>query len=352
LFSLPLRRRERAQLVLDLLAGGLKRGHSAEQTFIAAAGSRDRSLGARFHLLAAHLETGQRLGAALGKVPGLLPKTMTAMLQAGEHAGDLARVLPACQRLLRDGLSQTRGAMNYLVVLVFVVTPITPLVFLTLRTYVFPRLKLIAQDMEVAWPSLTAFVFGEEHWFQVIGLALALGLYGGAGCYVGGPRLASWLQARGVPWLDWLDWRLPWRRRRMQRDFAGLLALLLDAGLAEERALALAADGTANRWFIQHAQRAIARLRGGTKLTEAVAALDESGEFRWRLTTASQGRGGFMAALDGWLEALEAKAFQQEQAAAQSITTGLVLFNGVMVGLLVVSTFQVLLSIINAGVFW
>ena len=42
----PLRRRERAQLFLDVLAAGLKSGASAEQ-------ARERSLGIRFHLLAA-----------------------------------------------------------------------------------------------------------------------------------------------------------------------------------------------------------------------------------------------------------------------------------------------------------
>ena len=63
------------------------------------------------------------------------------------------------------------------------------------------------------------------------------------------------------------------------------------------------------------------RLREGVALTEAVQAIDDTGEFRWRLTNAAYGRGGFMAALSGWHEALDAKAYQLEQAASQVITT-------------------------------
>jgi hypothetical protein len=56
--------------------------------------------------------------------------------------------------------------------------------------------------------------------------------------------------------------------------------------------------------------------------------------------------------LNGWLEALDARAFQQEQTAAQFITTAIVLLNGTLVGLLVVGTFLALLAIIDAGVLW
>ena len=51
LMSLPLRRRERARLFLDLLEMGLADGHSPERAIIQAAESKDTSLGARFHLL-------------------------------------------------------------------------------------------------------------------------------------------------------------------------------------------------------------------------------------------------------------------------------------------------------------
>src|SRR5450830_1650226 len=61
LFSLPLRRLERARLFLDLMGAALKSGRNLEQTIVAISQTRESSVGVRFHLLAAHLEQGLRL---------------------------------------------------------------------------------------------------------------------------------------------------------------------------------------------------------------------------------------------------------------------------------------------------
>lgn len=87
-------------------------------------------------------------------------------------------------------------------------------------------------------------------------------------------------------------------------------------------------------------------------MPEAVEAMDDTGEFRWRLTNACHAHGGFLRALTGWHEALDAKAFQQEQAAAHGITTAIVLLNGLLVGSVVAAVFLFLTSIINSGVLW
>jgi type II secretory pathway component PulF len=145
-------------------------------------------------------------------------------------------------------------------------------------------------------------------------------------------------------------WHVPWKRKRIQRDFSAMLAALLDAGVPEEKALQLAGDSTANRVFERRTKAAAAELRSGAPLTEALKRLDGSGQFQWRLANALHGRCGFLAALNGWLDALDAKAFQQEQAAAHTITTGLVLFNGLIVGTLIVGIFLALIGLIEMGV--
>src|SRR5689334_21885299 len=61
LVTLPMRRAERARIFLDLLELGLLEGRSPEAALTDAAASRDHSLGARFHLLAAYLQKGLRL---------------------------------------------------------------------------------------------------------------------------------------------------------------------------------------------------------------------------------------------------------------------------------------------------
>ena len=60
-------------------------------------------------------------------------------------------------------------------------------------------------------------------------------------------------------------------------------------------------------------------------------------------------RRGFVRALTGWHEALDAKAFQLEQAAAQVITTVLVLINGLIVASIMIAVFLVLIQLINGA---
>ena len=73
-------------------------------------------------------------------------------------------------------------------------------------------------------------------------------------------------------------------------------------------------------------------------------AFDDTGEFHWRLANAAHAQGGFLNALRGWHEALEAKAFQQEETATHTFTSGLVILNGVVVGLIAIGMFGVLLA--------
>jgi type II secretory pathway component PulF len=183
-------------------------------------------------------------------------------------------------------------------------------------------------------------------------LALLAGLWLGALLYCGGPKLTGWL-ARMLPFSwDRLAASVPWHRHRMQRDFSTILAVGLDAGLPESRAVMLAGEGTANEVFRARAVAAVQDLQRGLKLPEALARMDESGGFRWRLANAAFGRGGFLPALAGWQEALDARAFQEEQTAAQLATTGLVLLNGLLVALIAVGVFGMLIKILWAGILW
>ena len=356
LLSLPLRRRERARLFLDLLEMGMNEGHSPERSIIRAAQSRDPTLGARFHVLAAHLEDGMRLDEALLRVPRLLPPSVVAMLRVGAELGDLRRVLPACRQTFHDALSQTRGALNYLAILTFVVLPAVPVITIILVVFVMPKFELMAKDLggsgvEFGLPVYSQWVFDLRNGFVWVQIAVMLGFQFLMLCYIAGPRLRRWFG--GLSFLiDRVQWSLPWRRKRMQRDFATMLALLLDTGVPEQRAVLLAAEATNNSLFIGRAQLAAEQISAGTKLTEAVRALDDSGEFNWRLTNAIHGSGGFGVALRGWFQSLDAKAFQQEQAAAQTLTTALVLWNGLVIGVFVVGMFNVLTNIIEEAVLW
>lgn len=138
---------------------------------------------------------------------------------------------------------------------------------------------------------------------------------------------------------------MPWRRLRMQRDFSTMLALLLDDGVPEAKALRLAAGCAANVRCRAAADRAVHELEQGARLPEAVRDLGGAGEFGWRWRNAAVRGHGFAAALAGWHEALAAKAFQRQQAASQLVSTGFVLLNGVMVGLVALGLFELLVAV-------
>jgi type II secretory pathway component PulF len=131
-----------------------------------------------------------------------------------------------------------------------------------------------------------------------------------------------------------------------------MLAVLLDAHVPEAEAVALAGESSANAIIRRRAEKIRAQLTQGVKLPDAIRAIDDQGELPWRLANALQRGRGFLNALNGWHEALDSKAFQQEQTAAQLTTTGLVLFNGFIIACIVIGMFLPLIALINAATLW
>jgi len=346
LLSLPLRRAERARLILDLIETALQRGEPVEQSLIAISLSRDPHLGIHFHLLVAWLEKGLSLPDALRKVPNLLPRQVTAMLQAGARIGDLRKVLPACRQLLADSVSETRSALNYLVVITFIVSPATIAVFLMSAVVVFPKFHEIGVGLGGVSAAGIDWLLQYRFWFVFGQIAIQIGVFLGVAMYLLGPR-SAWL-----PGMDRLHWWLPWRRKRLQRDFSGMLAVLLDAEMPEPEALALAANCTSNGLICKRAAAARSRMQEGESLFQAIQVIDPGREFQWRLTNAVHGNGDFRSALAGWHEALSAKAFQLQQSVAHIASTSLVLLNGVFVAIVVIAVFSFLISVINCGILW
>jgi type II secretory pathway component PulF len=131
-----------------------------------------------------------------------------------------------------------------------------------------------------------------------------------------------------------------------------MLAVLLDAGVPEAEAVRLAGEAAANAVVKRRAERVASQLQAGVKITEAIQLMDDSQELRWRLANGLQGAGGFVRALSGWHEALDAKAFQLEQTAAQLSTTLFVLLNGAIIACIVIGMFIVLIQLINRASLW
>ena len=348
LFSLPMRRAERARLFLDLVEDALKRGQSIEEMILSLAAHRDRTLGVRFHLLAAYIESGMRFGEALNKVSRFLPPQISEMINAGGRLGDLRRVLPACREILRDHPAGVRSAMNYLILVVLLFTPAYVTVVWFTSVFVIPRFMDVANGMDVRLRPETLFVFSNSQWMIFIETGIFLLFVAAIVAYIGGPGLTHVIQrALSFPFIDWISWRVPWKRKRLQQTFSAMLAVLLDGGVPEAEAILIAGDCTANGVCRVRADRILTELQLGKKLDDAVRVFDDSGEFHWRLANAVHARGGFLKALRGWHEMLDAKAFQQEEVTAHIATTGIVVLNGVLVALIATAMFGIFVVILN-----
>ena len=351
--SLPLRRQERIRSILILLDAGVKEGRRVEDTIVSLAATRDPGLGPRFFALAASLRSGTlSLGEALDSVPGILPAQIVAMIKVGEKLGDIRKVMPACRYLVKDSLALTRNSVHYLMAATLATTPVAISIFAVLQIYVLPQFESVVQGMDVPMPAGLQFLTSHKTAFLLGEIALLLGIWVTASLYVSTSPLFYWVERLFPAVCDRLNFLAPWRHKRLQRDFSSMLAMLLDGGVPEPEAVTLAADCTANSIFIRRARRVAAALQQGIKLTEAIHLMDDSGEFKWRLTNAVHAHTGFMKAIAGWSESLDARAFQQQQSTAQIITSGLVIMNGLFVGTIVVSLFSVIIAIINAGELW
>ncbi|HEY1789752.1 MAG TPA: type II secretion system F family protein [Verrucomicrobiae bacterium] len=347
LLSLPMQRRDRGLFFLDIIETALDRGQALERTILSAAETRDRMMGVGFYLLAAQIENGARFGEALDRTPGFLHPQVNAILRTGEKMGDIKKVLPACREVLRVPPDPVRTTMHYMVTILLLFAVVASFMIWLVATFVVPRFRDVAAGAGVKVWAVSDFVFNNTSWLITFEVAVFLSLITLAIIYIGGPGFVRHLKVRGFPILDWVAWHLPWKRKKLQRSFSAMLAVLLDGGVPEAEAVRLAGDCTVNEISRKRAARILAALQQGMKLDEAVRVFDDSGEFHWRLANATHARGGFLNALQGWHAALEAKAFQQEETAAHTTMSGIVILNGVVVALFATALFGVLVAIVN-----
>lgn len=330
---IPLKRCQRSEILLDILEHGHQSGLDPVQTILQASRTRDAQLGLPFHHLAAHLENHLSLATAVKNVPGLMPSKMVGFFRIAEETGEWQQVYPACRILLRDRMSRIRSEESFALA---GITILNPCLFITAFSlhHTLPALREIAKSLKASdkLPLLLA-----SNYASAILLAAGLVCAGAMAFYFLATMLDSLAQAlpEAVPTaVHRLFYRLPWHRDRTWRDFSAMLSLLLDAHVPESRAVSLAAQASGNLWFAKRAQGAIAALADGVVMTEAVRKLDAADEFHWRLANAARPGSSFVRSIAGWLESLDARAFQAELWATQLVTTGLVLLNGLMMGMI------------------
>jgi type II secretory pathway component PulF len=351
LVSLPLRRQERARVLVDLLELQEAQQQDPATAIKELSKTQDPALGVRFHILASYLESGMTLSDALKRVPRLLPEAITGVLQVGETLGDYRKVLPVCQTMLKDAASSIRNVTSNLILLLFIALP-SLLILAVLSFSIWPKFQQIYQDYQT--PSLPLIVATMEFLPKILLLLSIIyaALYLGAFLYVGGPRLRRWLEVGISPFTHALLLKVPWYRKRLLRDFSLMLGILLDADVPESEALLLAGQITPNQAFKRQVRRCSLSLESGNSLETAIQTLDKTPELAWRLRIASQQQAGFRYALKGWWQWLHAKAMQQEQSAVESFSIGMVLINGLLTAVLSIGVFHLISSVIEQGSLW
>lgn len=369
LLASPLRRRERARMLIGILEAGFQQNQRPEFAFVTATNSEDPSIPKEFHDVAENIRSGVRLASALEQIPHAVPPTVTAAIRAGEELGDVRKILPVCRKSLHDAESQTRSGFNYMVIGNLILLPTIPILLIVLRVIIFPRFLEILAPYPIEPPAMLRFFENYAIDVAAVQIGIALLMWAWVIFFTRGPRVSRWLRVDGTtvvpafstvmtplldlighwtaPFHDRLLWRLPWWRRRMQRDFCAMLCVLLDSGMPEAKAIALAAETTTNRAVLHRARKALTDLQEGANLQTALRRFDDDGEFSWRLNNAVAQPHGFAVALAGWVEALDAKAFQLEQTASQIVSTGLVIGNGAAVGMVVAGFFGMLVALIG-----
>ena len=350
--SLPLRRMERARFFLDLLEDSLRRGQPPEREIAGVTRTADPALGRPLLLFGDLLAQGLNWSQALEASPAFLPPRLAAMLTVGTRAGELRGMIAAARRHLGDGLSATRGAMNYAIVLMCSSLPLIGALFAMLLIFVVPKLRAILEEMEVPLPPtfepMVQYSGPILAGLGAVGVALAAAVI----LFVGGPSLMRRLRRWFGPRVDHVALVVPWKRRRILRDFAAVLGLMLDQGVPEPKAIQLAAEAADNAALRTRADQVVHDLAQGTGLGDALGRIDPDGELQWRFRNAQYHGRGFAEALGGWIDALDAEAFRQEQAAAQYLSTGIVLLSGVVVAFIATSMFATLIAVIEGGVLW
>ncbi len=333
----PIQRRERVRFFLYLLAQAEESGQSIEQIIISLSKGGEQPLGPQFDRVARHIESGLNLPEALAREPGCLPAQVVAIYKVGHETGDVSMILPVAQENHREnGESVFSGLIYHIIVL-----SIAVMIVGILMTYVIPKFKAIFADMlepgEVL-PEFTMLVLKISDTIKNNAAALFIPLL---------LLLGVWFYCKKKGWLDAFWLLMPWRRKRLQRDYSRVLALLLDSGVPEEKAIELAAQSTSNRTIKKRARKVIASLQSGMGLTEAIKLMDDSREFQWRLTNALQTDGKFVDSLSGWHQSLSARADRQHRSFASLIEATMILLLGLIIGSIMIGMFLPLIKLMD-----
>jgi type II secretory pathway component PulF len=263
-----LRRRGSRSLIArlaGLLAAGLPTGEA-----LAIGATAGGSEAAAFAHLAAAVERGQTLSIALARLGCQLSDAEIAVVAAGERSGNLRRALGLLDSHLQAQAEQRQQLVQALLYPCALLTT-TLAVTVLVAALVVPAFASMYAELDGELPLVTRCVVAVGDSLRAYGAACFAAVFAGSAALASTRRRGS----RAGHLLDHclIETPLVGRVVRMgaRVQLYGIVAALLEAGLDVERALELATPSLANRAARRHCVRMRRMLRGGTKLSDALA---------------------------------------------------------------------------------
>ncbi len=290
------------------------------------------------------IRDGHMLSDALSRHPRLFPPLYVSMVRSGESGGVmdviLARLTEARERE-DDMRRRVQAALAY--PLLILVTGVATV--LALLTFFLPRVVALFRDYDrLPLPTriliaLSDFFAAWWYWLVIAALLAAAVLF----------RLAS--VPAGRQWLDSLKLRIPLMRRMLLYSdlsrYSRTLALLVDAGISIDRALALASSTVRNRVLrLQLEGARDSTIRQGRALSEGLRRAPDVPPFLVNLVAVGEEGGRLPEALTDVAVFYEKELDQQGRLVTSLLEPILILTVGALVGFIVAA---MLLPIFELG---
>lgn len=324
---MPAYREGQARILARLLEFELQSGSTLENSLANLAQIPDKELSNCLRQLRFQLGSGQTWTQAIAQSWGASGH-FGAFLDAGKAIADVPRMLRSYHQLKPDTESPSRTFQDYFYVLFSLSGPVCLAIVFILNIYVFPKFEEIYADMAEGQIAVS-FQFLRESLPYLLAATSLITLIFLAVVFV--QVASSWSPRMSGDSFDRLFSLTPWARKRALRDFTLVLGILLDEGIPEEQAVLLAGRCANNKRVARRAQRMVEQLREGVSLEESLATMDPTHRLKWHFQNATGSSATFSEAFQGLNDSLDARAYQQEQAASQLMTTGVVLWNGALV---------------------
>jgi general secretion pathway protein F len=224
----------------------------------------------RFAAVRSDVVGGQTLSQSMAKFPRDFPETYRALVGAGEHSGDLAKVMAKLADYVESRtalVSKVKMAFTYPAIVTFVALA----VIVALLTYVVPQVVGVFNQTRQKLPLLTVILIQVSDFVRVYGWVLVTGVVAAILAFRYSLRAPTARLAFHQRML-----RMPMFGRLIRgvntARFASTLGILTGSGVPLIRSLEAGAATLSNEALKANVLDALARVREGVPLSRALGA--------------------------------------------------------------------------------